>query len=135
MVRTATNSKTGGGDPVSVRLFSSILFAWPYRQYRSCNEMPKAYVIAHVTFTNREKFMADYGSKVEATVNAFGGQFLVRGGEVSYQEGEALGDINVVIEFPDRAAAISWEESEQYQAILPGRTDNSAGNVAIVDGV
>jgi len=97
--------------------------------------MPKAYVIAHVTFTNRDKFMADYGSKVEATVNAFGGQFLVRGGEVSYQEGEALGDINVVIEFPDRAAAISWEESEQYQAILPGRTDNSAGNVAIVDGV
>ncbi len=97
--------------------------------------MPKAYAIAHVTFTNREKFMADYGSKVEATVNAFGGRFLVRGGEVSYQEGEALGDINVVIEFPDRVAAISWEESEQYQAILPGRTDNSAGNVAIVDGV
>ena len=97
--------------------------------------MPKAYAIAHVTFTNREKFMADYGSKVEATVNAFGGRFLVRGGEVSYQEGEALGDINVVIEFPDRAAAISWEESEQYQAILPGRTDNSAGNVAIVDGI
>ena len=28
--------------------------------------MPKAYVIAHVTFTNRDKFMADYGSKVEA---------------------------------------------------------------------
>ena len=97
--------------------------------------MPKAYAIAHVTFTNREKFMADYGSKVEATINAFGGKFLVRGGEVSYQEGEALGDINVVIEFPDRAAAISWEESEQYQAILPGRTDNSVGNVVIVDGV
>ena len=97
--------------------------------------MPKAYAIARVTFTNREKFMADYGSKVEATINAFGGKFLVRGGEVSYQEGEALGDINVVIEFPDRAAAISWEESEQYQTILPGRTDNSAGNVVIVDGV
>jgi len=79
--------------------------------------------------------MADYGSKGEATVNAFGGRFLVRGGEVSYQEGEVLGDINVVIEFPDRAAAISWEESEQYQAILPGRTDNSVGNVVIVDGV
>ncbi len=97
--------------------------------------MPKAYVIGHVTLTNTEKFMADYGSKVEATITAFGGKFLVRGGEVSYQEGEPLGDINVVIEFPDRAAAISWEESEQYQAILPGRTDNSVGNVAIVDGV
>ncbi len=97
--------------------------------------MPKAYVIGHVTFTNMEKFMADYGSKVESTIHAFGGKFLVRGGEVSYQEGEPLGDINVIVEFPDRAAAISWEESEQYQTILPGRTDNSIGNVVIVDGV
>jgi len=48
---------------------------------------------------------------------------------------ETIGDIDVIIEFPHRAAAIAWEESEQYQAILPGRTDNSAGNVVIVDGV
>ena len=97
--------------------------------------MPKAYVIAHVTLTNTEQFVAEYGSKVEATINAFGGKFLVRDGEVSYQEGQSLGDINVVIEFPDRAAAILWEESEQYQAILPGRINNSVGNAVIVDGV
>ena len=72
--------------------------------------MPKAYVIAHVTLTNAEQFASEYGSKVKATVDAFGGQFLVRGGEVSYREGEPIGDI----EFPDRAAAIVWEESEQY---------------------
>ena len=97
--------------------------------------MPKAYVIAHVTLTNTEKFVAEYGSKVKATINAFGGKFLVRGGEVSYQEGQSLGGINGVIEFPDRAAAILWEESGQYQAILPGRTNNSVGNAVIVDGV
>jgi uncharacterized protein (DUF1330 family) len=33
------------------------------------------------------------------------------------------------------AAAIAWEESEQYQAILSGRTDNAEGNVLIVDDV
>ena len=97
--------------------------------------MPKAYVIAHVTLTNAELFGSEYGSKVKATVDAFGGQFLVRGGEVSYREGEPIGDIEVVIEFPDRAAAIAWEESEQYQSILPGRTNNSVGKVVIVDGV
>ena len=97
--------------------------------------MPKAYAIGHVTLTNAEKFMADYGSKVEATIRAFGGQFLARGGEVFYQEGEPLGEINVIVEFPDRAAAIAWEESEQYQAILPGRTDNSVGGILIMDGV
>ena len=36
--------------------------------------MPKAYVIGHVTLTNPEKFMADYGSKVEDTIKAFGGK-------------------------------------------------------------
>ncbi len=97
--------------------------------------MPKAYAIGHVTLTNAEKFMADYGSKVEATIKAFGGQFLARGGEVFYQEGEPIGEINVIVEFPDRAAAIAWEESEQYQAILPGRTDNSVGGILIMDGV
>ena len=97
--------------------------------------MSKAYVIGHVTLTNSEKFMADYGSKVEDTIKAFGGQFLARGGEVSYQEGEPLGEIHVIVEFPDRAAAIAWEESEQYQAILAGRTDNSVGGILIMDGV
>ena len=97
--------------------------------------MPKAYAIGHVTLTNAERFMADYGSKVEATIKAFGGQFLARGGEVFYQEGEPLGEINVIVEFPDKAAAIAWEESEQYQAILPGRTDNSVGGILIMDGV
>ena len=97
--------------------------------------MPKAYVIAHVTWTYAEQVASEYGSKVKVAVDAFGGQFLVRGGEVSYREGEPIGDIEVVIEFPDRAAAIAWEESEQYQSILPGRTDNSVGKVVIVDGV
>ena len=97
--------------------------------------MPKAYVIGHVTLINAGKFMADYGSKVEDTIKAFGGKFLARGGEVSYQEGESLGEIHVIVEFPDRAAAIAWEESEQYQAILAGRTDNSDGGILIMDGV
>jgi len=54
---------------------------------------------------------------------------------VSYQEGDLIGELNVIDEFPDMAAAIAWEESEQYQAILSGRTDNAEGNVLIVDGV
>ena len=97
--------------------------------------MPKAYAIGHMTLTNAEKFMTDCGSKVEGSIKAFGGKFLARGGEVFYQEGEPLGEINVVVEFPDRAAAIAWEESEQYQAIVAGRTDNSVGNFFIMEGV
>ena len=97
--------------------------------------MPKAYVVAHLTLTNIEKFVSEYASKVEETVKAFGGQFLARGGEVSYREGQKLGDIDAILEFPDRDSAIAWEESEQYQAIVSGRTDNTTGYFIIVDGV
>ena len=97
--------------------------------------MTKAYVIAHLTLTNPDRFMSEYMSKVGAVVEAFGGKYLVRGGEFSYQEGESLGDITAVLEFPSRDAAHAWESSEQYQAIVKARTENTAGPFIIIDGV
>ena len=40
--------------------------------------MGKAYVIAHPKVINMDKFKTDYASKVDATIAAFGGKFLVR---------------------------------------------------------
>ena len=97
--------------------------------------MQKTYAIAHVTFTNREAFMSDYASKVGGTVAAFGGRYLVRAGEVSYSEGESLGDISVVIEFPDRESAHAWNDSKEYRDIVPIRHQNSVTNFIIIDGV
>ena len=97
--------------------------------------MPKAYVIAHVTMINPEKFTEQYGSKVEDTFKPFGGKFLVRGGNISHIEGEKLGDLDVVVEFPDTASALAWERSTKYQAILPGRTKNATTNYIIIDGI
>ena len=97
--------------------------------------MPKAYVITHRTLTNPDRFIKGYGSKVEATLKEFGGKFLVRGGEISYQEGESIGDFTAVVEFPSRTAALAWKSSSPYQAILKGRTENSTGVFIIIDGV
>ena len=97
--------------------------------------MTKAYVIAHLILTNPDRFMSEYMSKVGAVTETFGGKYLVRGGDISYQEGESLGDRTVVIEFPSRDAAHAWESSEQYQAIVKARTENSTGSVIIIDGV
>ena len=97
--------------------------------------MTKAYVIAHLSINNQDHFMSGYGSKVGEVVEAFGGKFLVRGGEISYQEGESLGDITAVLEFPSRDAAHAWESSEQYQAIVKARTQNTTGPFVIIDGV
>ena len=97
--------------------------------------MQKTYAIAHVTFTNREAFMSAYASKVGDTVAAFGGRYLVRAGEVSYSEGQSLGDISVVIEFPDRESAHAWNNSKAYRDIVPIRHQTSVTNFIIIDGV
>ena len=95
----------------------------------------KAYVISHQTLTDANRFMTDYVSKVEETLEPFGGRFLVRGGAISYREGEVLGDSSAVVEFPDRAAALAWQASKQYQAILPARMESSTGTFVIIEGV
>ena len=97
--------------------------------------MPKSYAIAHVTFTNRDAFMSDYASKVGDTVAMYGGRYLVRAGEVSYSEGEYLGDISVVIEFPNRESAHAWHDSDEYRDIVSARYQNSVTNFIIIDGV
>jgi len=43
--------------------------------------MPKGYIIAELTITNAGSEFDEYRDKVLATVEAFGGRFLVRGGD------------------------------------------------------
>ena len=95
--------------------------------------MSKAYWIAHPTITDKEKFMADYASKVGEVVEKFGGKFLIRGGVVSYGEGEAA-SIDVVVEFPSRERAMACNDSPEYKAIVGGRTGNSTGMFIVVAG-
>ena len=97
--------------------------------------MTKAYVIAHLTMTNHDNFMSGYASKVGEVIEAFGGKILVRGGEISYQEGESLGDLTAVVEFPSRDAAHAFGSSEGYRAIVKARTENTTGPFVIIDGV
>jgi uncharacterized protein (DUF1330 family) len=96
--------------------------------------MPKGYVIAHLNVTNPDAFMAGYASKIQGVVEKSGGKFLVRGGNVSYAEGDKAG-LNVIVEFPDVAAAHAWLESDAYKEITSARSDNSSGQFMIVEGV
>ncbi len=75
-----------------------------------------------------------YLERIQATLDPFGGRFLVHGPQVDVIEGEWPGTI-VVIEFPDRDAARAWYDSPAYQEILPLRTRHIEGSAIIVDGV
>ena len=98
------------------------------------NALPKGYIIAHPTLTNPEKFVSDYGSKVADVVEKYDGQFLVRGGNVSYREGDPT-DLNVVVEFPSLEKAMDCINSPEYKAIEAGRKENMTGMYIVVEGV
>jgi uncharacterized protein (DUF1330 family) len=67
-------------------------------------------------------------------VAAHGGRFVVRGGPVELLEGGWDPLRIVVMEFPDRAAARAWYQSDDYQAIAPIRRGASTTDVILVEG-
>jgi uncharacterized protein (DUF1330 family) len=93
----------------------------------------KAYVIAAETINDPAMFDL-YRKQVPATLVAFGGQFVVRGGNPTVLEGEWPHPRFVSIEFPSRAAAEDWYKSAEYQKIISLRHNSSVGNLVIVDG-
>ena len=96
--------------------------------------MTKGYVIAHLNMSNPDAFMAGYGSKIQGVIEQFGGKIPLSGGVVSYAEKENA-HLDVVVEFPDVAAARACLESDAYKEIKSARTNNSSGQFMIVEGV
>ena len=96
--------------------------------------MTKAYVVAMIKVTNMEG-MGSYMAGVAQTVDDNGGRFLVRHMEEKLYAEDDPNPITVVIEFPDTNSAMAWKTSDAYQAILPGRLDNSEGPLVICEGV
>jgi uncharacterized protein (DUF1330 family) len=93
----------------------------------------KAFVIAAETPTD-ESLFSEYRRAVPATLQAFGGKFIVRGGNLQLLEGEWPHSRLVIIEFPSRAAAEGWYRSPEYQKIIGLRHAGSTGNLVIVEG-
>ncbi len=94
-----------------------------------------AYVIWEATIPDVTKMQA-YAERVVATLDAFGGRYLVRLGETDLREG-SLGEHvgRVMLEFRDMETARAWYTSDMYQAIVALRTDNASGNLYFMQGV
>lgn len=93
----------------------------------------KAFVVAAET-PNDEVLFFEYRRAVPATLQAFGGKFIVRGGSLKLLEGEWPHSRLVIIEFPSREAAEGWYNSSGYQEIIGLRLRSSVGNLVIVEG-
>lgn len=93
-----------------------------------------AYAVAHIRQVTMGPAIEEYLRRIDATLEPFGGRFIVHGGRVDLLEGSWIGNL-VVIQFPDMAAARGWYYSPAYQALVRLRTDNSDGDAVLVDGV
>jgi uncharacterized protein (DUF1330 family) len=97
------------------------------------DDMP-AYAIAHLRTPNINDEVLEYIERIQATLDPFGGRFLVHGAQVEVMEGEWPGTV-VVLEFPSGEDAHAWYDSPAYKEILPLRTRNIDGDTLIVRGV
>lgn len=93
-----------------------------------------AYVIADVEVTD-EALFEKYRELVPATIEAYGGRYIVRGGASEVVEGNNTPHRTVIIEFPSFEQAKAWHASDEYAGPKQMRIDSTNSNVMIVEGL
>lgn len=97
--------------------------------------MAYGYVIAQISVTDPERY-PEYVRQVQPTLDAFGGEFVVRGGAAEFHEAEPQhGARVVVIRFPSAQAARDWYHSDLYGPVRALRQAASTSLQIIVEGV
>ena len=93
-----------------------------------------AYVIADVNVTDPELFKK-YSEQVPATVEQYGGKYLIRGGKVENPEGDWEPSRLVVIEFENMSILQKWYSSQEYSGPLQIRQQSAETDVLFVEGI
>lgn len=93
-----------------------------------------AYAVAVIRETRFGDEIKEYLQRIDGTLAPFSGRYRVHGGPHEPLEGSWTADL-VIIEFPSMEQAQGWYRSAAYQAIRPLRTDNTEGDVLLVQGV
>lgn len=92
------------------------------------------YLIASMDITDPAAYER-YRAQVPATVEQYGGRFLVRGGAIEALEGDVIPKRVVVLEFPNAERAQAWWNSSEYAPLKALRKSASRGNLYFVAGV
>ena len=80
-----------------------------------------AFVVVDLTVRDVEK-LTQYSAASTQTLVNFGGEFIAKGGiEALYGKSDYV--TKVIIQFPNKEKARNWYESDQYQALIPLRTE------------
>ena len=93
-----------------------------------------AYLIADIEVIDSAGF-AEYQQKVPATIAAYGGRYLVRGGATEVVEGAWSPHRCVVLEFPSTAQLKTWYASPEYRPLIAIRECTTRSNLVITEGI
>jgi uncharacterized protein (DUF1330 family) len=92
------------------------------------------YIVAVLDVRDTDGF-AEYREAVPATVERYGGRYLIRGGQYAKLEGEWEPRRLTVVEFDSTEAARRWYESEDYRPLREIRSRTTNSNLLLVEGV
>jgi len=95
--------------------------------------MPKAYLIADVEVLDSAGYET-YRQQVAATIAAFGGRYLVRGGALTVLEGDWSPKRCVILEFPSVDQLRAWYDSPAYQPLIAIRQRTTHSRLVMVEG-
>lgn len=93
-----------------------------------------AYLIAEIEVTDPAAYEG-YRKLTPAAIAAYGGRFIVRGGEVDSKEGGWKPARLVVVEFASMEQARKFYDSPEYAPALAIRKAASRSRLVLVEGV
>jgi uncharacterized protein (DUF1330 family) len=96
--------------------------------------MAKGYILAEVEVTDPALFET-YRPLAAASIAAFGGKYLVRGGATEVLEGEGTPGRMVLLEFSSPERAMEWYRSAEYQKALAIRLKAATTKARVMAGV
>ena len=92
------------------------------------------YIVVDVEITDPDEYQT-YTKQTLATIERYGGKFLVRGGNSEALEGEWKPKRLVIIEFPSVEQAKAWYDSPEYSSIIGIRHRSANSKMLLVQGV
>lgn len=93
-----------------------------------------AYIIVEVEVKDPVKY-EDYKKLTPASIAAYGGRFIVRGGKAELIEGKQEPKRIVILEFENSERAKAWWNSPEYSEAKKLRHSTADSRMILVEGV
>lgn len=92
-----------------------------------------AYIVVDIKVEDPARY-EEYKKLAAATVAAYEGRYIVRGGATETLEGDWSPNRLVVLEFPTVASAKEWWASEEYKPARAMRYASATSQMIVVEG-